>query len=401
MTSFLRNTPLFAISQGLMISAVSLVVTCSALVGLTLSPDKSLATLPLAAMFITTMLGSVPASFLLEKIGRKKGFMLATLIGMSASAISTYAIMEHQFWMFVSGIGLLGLFNSFGNYFRFAAADAVSVKYKSRAISYVMLGGVIAAFIGPNLANIAKNWIVDAEFAGSYAVLMVIYVLMFLALSATSFAQAKTKSEHDTQLKPPRPLKVIAKQPKFIVAIVCAMLGYGVMSLIMTATPLAMKHHNHSFTDTSFIIQYHLLGMFIPSFFTGSLIRSFGIFRILIAGVLSGFASVAINLSGHDIEHYWVSLVLLGVCWNFLFIGGTTLLTETYTATERAKAQALNDFIVFSTAAFASLSAGYLQHQFGWQMVNIGTLPLLLLILLSLLWIQTQPLSNPINSIEN
>jgi len=348
-------------------------------------------------MFITTMLGSVPASLLLEKIGRRKGFMLATFLGMSASAISTYAIIIHQFWMFVFGIGMIGLFNSFGNYFRFAAADAVTVNYKSRAISYVMLGGVIAAFIGPNLANFAKDWVTDAEFAGSYAVIMVIYILMLLTLSAISLPHPAANEKLDTPHQKARPLKIIAKQPKFIVAIICAMLGYGVMSLVMTATPLAMKHDNHSFSDTSFIIQYHLLGMFIPSFFTGSLISYLGIYRILTAGVLSGFGCVAINLSGHDVYHYWAALVLLGLCWNFLFVGGTTLLTETYYPVERAKTQALNDFIVFSTAALASLSAGYLQHQFGWKMVNLGVIPPLLLVLASLLWIQTKPFEQRIS----
>ena len=366
-------------------------MTCSALVGFDLAEDKSWATLPLAVMFIATMLGSIPASLLLDKIGRKKGFMLATFIGVCGGALSTYAIIIHSFWLFVAGVSLFGLFNSFGNYFRFAAADAVDVEYKSRAISYVMLGGIIAAFIGPNLANFAKDWIQGAMFAGSFMATIALYMVMFLSLSFISLPNDRAKNtseaDQDSESEKARPLSVIAKQPKFIVAIICAMLGYGVMSLVMTATPLAMRHHSHAFADTSFVIQWHLLGMFVPSLFTGYLIRYLGIYRVLTLGVVLGFVCVAINLMGHTVTHYWAALFLLGVCWNFLFVGGTSLLTETYRPSERAKAQAMNDFIVFSTAAAASLSAGYLQYQFGWKMVNIGVIPVLLLIALSLFWV--------------
>lgn len=385
MTSLWRNTPLFAISQGLMVSSISLIVTCSALVGQALAVDKSLATLPIAVMFIATMLISMPAAFFMAKIGRKRGFMLATLLGFSGGALSTYAIIHHDFWLFVVGIGLIGAFNGFGNYFRFAAADAVEKNLKSQAISFVLVGGLAAAFIGPNLANLAKDVIANAEFAGSYAATMVLYVLLLLTLSFLKLP-GKTQEELDNSV-PARPLKVIISQPVFIVAVVCAMLGYGVMSLVMTATPLAMHHHAHAFADTSFVIQWHLLGMFAPSFFTGTLIKKWGVKTILWLGVLIGFACVAINLAGHSVWHYWAALVLLGISWNFLFVGGTTLLTETYQPNERAKTQAVNDFLVFTMVAIASLSAGYLQHQFGWRMVNIGVLPVLVVIAVSLLWL--------------
>lgn len=386
MTPLLRNTPLFSISQALMTSVVSLIVTCSALVGYELADDKSLATLPISIMFISTMLMTMPAAFVLEKLGRRHGFMLSTILGIIGGVTTSYAIIDHNFWLFVVGIAFIGLFNSFGNYFRFAAADAVDTDYKSRAISYVMLGGIAAAFIGPNLANYAKNWIEGAEFAGSYAVIVVIYVLMFWALMGLSLPKKVVESVNSTQKA--RPLRVIAKQPKFIVAIICAMLGYGVMSLVMTATPLAMHHHAHNFADTSFVIQWHLLGMFVPSLFTGYLIRYLGLSRVLFSGVLLGFACVGINLLGTSLVHYWVALVLLGISWNFLFIGGTALLTETYHTEERAKVQAVNDFIVFSTVAAASLSAGFLQYEFGWRVVNIGVIPALVVILLSLFWMR-------------
>lgn len=385
MTSLWRNTPLFAISQGLMVSAISLIVTCSALVGQALAADKSFATLPIAVMFISTMLMSMPAAFFMAKIGRKRGFMLATLLGFSGGALSTYAIIHQNFWLFVVGIGLIGAFNGFGNYFRFAAADSVEKNLKSQAISFVLVGGLAAAFIGPNLANLAKDLIANAEFAGSYAATMGLYVLLLLTLS---FLKLPGKSQEELEHPiPARPLKEIISQPIFIVAVVCAMLGYGVMSLVMTATPLAMHHHALAFADTSFVIQWHLLGMFAPSFFTGGLIKKLGVKTVLWLGVLIGFACVIINLAGHSVWHYWAALVLLGISWNFLFVGGTTLLTDTYQPNERAKTQAVNDFLVFTMVAIASLSAGYLQYQFGWSMVNIGVLPVLVVIGISLLWL--------------
>ncbi|PHS73792.1 MAG: MFS transporter [Cycloclasticus sp.] len=388
MSSFIRNTSIFSIAQGLMVSSVSLNVTCAALVGYSLADDKSLATLPLAVMFITTMLCSIPSSLLLEKIGRKKGFMLATIIGVGAGAIASYAIIIHEFWLFVVGVGLIGVFNSVGNYFRFAAADSVTEEYKSRAISYVMLGGVVAAFVGPNLASFAKDWVVDAQFAGSYAAIIGAYIIMLLVLSGLSTNTKHVDDKGEDTSQQPRPLWIIIKQPTFIVAVICGMLSYGVMSLVMTATPLAMMHHNHTFANTAFVIQWHLLGMFIPSFFTGYLIRHFSLFMVLTAGVMFGFACVAINLMGHGLNHYWLALILLGVCWNFLFVGGTTLLTEAYRPEERAKVQGLNDFIVFSTAALASLSAGYLQFTFGWTLVNLGIIPALIIVLISLIWMK-------------
>ncbi len=273
-----------------------------------------------------------------------------------------------------------------GNYFRFAAADSVATSQKSQAISFVMLGGLAAAFIGPNLANIAKNWIDNAEFAGSYAATMAIYILILLTLSFLKLPERK--EDHVNGSAPAaRPLKVIISQPIFIVAVLCAMLGYGVMSLVMTATPLAMHHHTHAFSETSFVIQWHLLGMFAPSFFTGHLIRFWGLKVVLWLGVIMGFACVVINLTGQSVWHFWFALVLLGVSWNFLFVGGTSLLTQAYQLNERTKTQAINDFLIFSTVALSSLSAGYLQHQFGWQMVNIGVLPILVVIMFSLVWL--------------
>lgn len=366
-------------------SSMSLIITTVALVGSALASDKSLATLPLAILFFAVMFTSIPAAMLMKKIGRKKAFMFATLFGALGAVFATYAIIENIFWLFVAGTGLVGIFNGFGNYFRFAAADSVAHDKKSRAISYVMLGGVIAAIVGPNLADYTHESIAAAEFSGSYASIIIVYVLIFITLSFLKLPDTKMALQHEASLEV-RSLATIAAQPKFIIGLICGMFGYGVMSFIMTATPLAMHNQFHRFSDTSFVIQWHTLGMFVPSFFTGHLIRYFGTYKILLLGTLLGFACIAINLNGHSVSHFWLALILLGISWNFLFIGATTLITETYNAAERSKTQALNDFIIFTTVALSSLSAGVLQHKFGWQIVNSGVIPLLVIILISIIW---------------
>lgn len=382
MSPFYRNIPLLAFAQAMMMSNSSLMVTASALVGYGLAEDKSLATLPLAAGFIAVMLTSIPAAWLMHHIGRKAGFILATLIGASGAALATWSILGAQFWGFTAASAMMGIHNGFGNYYRFAAADAVSDHLKGRAISYILAGGVVAAFIGPNLANISRDWIGSAPFAASFAVVMGLYLCSCAALSLLRLPpQAE---DHVDEAEPVRPLREIAAQPAYQAALVCAALGYGVMSLVMTATPLAMSHHQHGMSDTSFVIQWHVLAMFAPSFVTGRLIEAWGVERILLVGALFGVACVVANLLGTGIWHFWLALVLLGLSWNFLFIGGTTLLTRTYRPAEKARVQASNDFVVFTTVALSSLSAGALQYQFGWRMVNLGVLPLLAIILLML-----------------
>jgi len=390
MNSFTRNVPLLATSQALMMSSMSLILTTIALVGTNIAPDKSLATLPLAMLFIAVMLTSIPAALLMKRIGRKQAYMFATLFGISGGVLATFSIINSLFWLFSVSTVLIGIFSGFGNYFRFTAADVVADDKKSKAISYVLIGGVVAAIVGPNLANLTHLSIPDAPFAGSYASIIILYILILFTLSFLKLPTIEPK-DLNHKIKAIRPLKVIVRQPKFIVGLICGMFGYGMMSFVMTATPLAMNHHAHSFSDTSFVIQWHVLGMYAPSFFTGHLIRRFGIYNILFIGALFGAGCVAINLLGTSLAHYWTALVFLGIGWNFLFIGGTTLITETYHDLERTKTQALNDFVIFSTVALSSLSAGALQHLFGWKMVNIGVIPLIIIIFASIIWGKFQP----------
>ena len=400
MNMFRRNVPLLAISQALMMSSTSLLLTTTALVGLQMAPDKAWATLPLAVMFIAVMLTSIPASLLMAKIGRKPAFMMATFFGMAGGVLATYAIFSEKFWLFVASGVLVGMFNGFGNYFRFAAADIVEHRLKSKAISAVLLGGVIAAVIGPNLANLTRNSIPNYLFAGSYISIIGLYILIFIVLGFLKLPEI-SHHENDNNSEQARSLWEIASQPKFIVALLCAMLGYGVMSFVMTATPLAMHANTHSFSDTSFVISWHVLGMYAPSFVTGHLIQRFGVLTIMFIGALFGLGCVAANLLGNSVGHYWLGLTLLGISWNFLFIGGTTLLTETYKPIERSKTQALNDFIIFTTVTIASLTAGVLQHNYGWEVVNLGVIPIIIIIMLSILWLATKRKDNkPVEVVE-
>lgn len=380
-----KNILLLALCQAVMMTGGSLIITSSAVVGAMLTDDRSLATLPLALQFLSTMLTTIPASFIMRRWGRRAGFQLGALIGAGGGMLAAWAIMHGDFWLFSAGTSLVGVFNGFGIYFRFAAVDAAPDFYKGRAISYVMAGGVVAAFAGPNLANWARDLIPAATFAGSYAALVGLYAIAMLALTGVHIPREPAVARHESG----RPLREIAFQPVFLVALTGAMLGYGIMSLVMTATPLAMQVCALPFSTSAFVIQWHVFAMFAPSFFTGALIRRFGVLNIMLWGALSYIGTVVINLNGVTVNHFWTALFLLGIGWNFLFIGGTTLLTEAYRPEEKAKTQALNDFLVFTTVSLSSLSAGVLQYHYGWEAVNWGVTPLVGVILLTvvgLMW---------------
>ncbi|MES9856331.1 MAG: MFS transporter [Sedimenticola sp.] len=381
MPHFLRNVSILAFAQAMMNSSNGLQVTAAGLIGLALSADSSLATLPLALQFISGMVTTPFASLLMGKVGRRIGFMLGTAIGVSGAVTAYIAITQSSFELFCVGTSLLGAFTGFGNYYRFAAADSVQISLRSRAISWVMAGGVVAAFIGPNLATATQHSITAHPFAASYIAIAVIHLFTMMLLIGLDIPKVDQQQHHGG-----RSLREIARQPRYLTALIAGALGFGIMALVMTATPLAMNHHNHSFPDTSFVIQWHVFAMFAPSFFTGHLIRRFGLIPLMIVGVLFDLGCVVFNLLGTSLWHYWGALFMLGIGWNFLFVGATTMLTETYQPYESAKSLALNDFTVFTTVSLASLTAGGLQHNFGWQAVNYGVIPAIFVILFTLLW---------------
>ena len=381
-----RNIALLSVSQALMVTCTSLMLTTSALVGRILADNKALATLPFAMLFLSQMLTTIPASLFMGKVGRRIGFITGALFGLTGAIVTTTAVFQANFILFCTGTALIGLFNGFGQYYRFAAAEVTTEVYRSRAISYVLAGGVLAAFAGPNLANWSRHAL-SIEFAGSFTSLIVLY---FLSLCVASMLRIQ-RPVRVAGKTDGRPLIVIARQRAYVVAVVSAMVGYGAMNFIMIATPLAMQHHAHPFADTAFVIQWHVFGMFAPSFFTGHLIRRFGTANVMLVGILLIGLCIGMNIAGISVYHFWAALLFLGLGWNFLFLGATTLLTETYDAIEKSKAQALNDFMVFGTVSVTSFSSGAVQHALGWQTINLAVVPFLIFIMIANLWLRREP----------
>ena len=353
-------------SQALSMTGSTLVLTVTALTGASLTDDAAMATLPLALQFVGTMAATIPASLLMGRVGRCQGFSIGQAIGCVFALISSYAICQGDFWLFAVGSAGLGVHNAFWQYLRFAASEAVSPPKRARAISYVLAGGVVAAVAGPWLATHSRDLLTPVLFAGSYAVLAGLCAATILLLQTARFRSP----EHVESKHGGRPLMEIVRTPIFITAVLSSAFGYGVMILVMTATPLAMVGHGFHFSDAAFVIQWHVLGMFVPSFFTGKLIDRFGVTAIITVGVFLNLGAMILNLSGVTLENFWIALVLLGTGWNFMYIGGTTLLTECYRPEERAKVQALNDFLVFATVSVASFSSGALYSAFDWNTVN-------------------------------
>jgi MFS family permease len=378
-----RNVFLLSISQALLITCLSLMLTTSALVGRALAENKALATLPFGLLFLSQMLSTIPASLYMGRVGRRLGFMTSALFGLTGAIITTAAIFAGTFVLFCAGTILIGVFNGFGQYYRFAAAEVSSEEFRSRGISYVLAGGVLAAFVGPNLANWSKHAL-SIEFAGSFASLILLY---FLSLCIAALLRIQ-RPARIAQENSGRPIFAIAGQRSYLVAVVSAMVGYGVMNFIMIATPLAMQGYAHPFADTAFVIQWHVFGMFAPSFFTGHLIRRFGTANVMLVGILLVGLCIGVNVAGTSVKHFWTALLFLGLGWNFLFIGATTLLTETYSSNEKSKAQALNDFMVFGTVTATSFSSGAVQHALGWQTVNLAVVPFLVPIFFANLWLR-------------
>ena len=378
------NVGLLSICQAVLFTANSVLIASAALIGTMLAPDIMYATVPIAMLFLFGMGCSMPASLLMKYIGRRAGFQIGLLIGISGAIVSGYAITAHSFAYFAVGIALIGINNAFAAFYRFAAADVSTASYRSRAISYVLAGSVVAAFIGPNLVNFTKESIEGSLFAGSYFILGGLYLLAliivsFLKVPAVDVAQERQKG---------RPLSVIARQPMFLIAVLSATVGYGVMNLLMTATPLAMEDRGLDFGKTAQVIQWHIFAMFAPSFFTGHLVNKFGELNIVLSGLIflvlsitASFLFAAVGL-GESFPAFCTTLVLLGIGWNFTFLGGTTLLTTVCKPSEKAVVQGFNDLCVFSVVTLTALMSGVVHHLWGWYYINAGaSVPIILVLI--------------------
>ena len=378
-----KNVALLSACQGLLMTNNSILIATNGLAGYALATDKSLATLPVTAYILGAALTTVPMSLLMRRLGRRAGFVLGALFGVAGALICGYAAFTRDFGVLCAGALVLGVYNATGQYYRFAAADSASADFKSKAISLVLAGGIAGGIIGPESSKLTKDYFAQAAFAGSYLSLGVFCLLAIAVLSFIRIPPLTAAEQQDTG----RPLSVIARQPAFLVAVMSAVIGFGVMSLLMTATPLAMGACQLPFSDAAFVIQWHVIAMFAPSFFTGALIRRFGVNNIMLAGVGLSLCCVAFALSGLEVVHFWVALVLLGVGWNFMFIGGTTLLTECHTPGERGKVQGANDLAIFITMIATSLSSGLLFTLQGWALMNKLAVPFLLGAAAAMLWL--------------
>lgn len=385
--SSVRNVAVLAVCQALSMSGSVMVFAVVALAGKMLAPSSELATLPLGIQFAAMMAATVPASLVMGRLGRRVGFTIGQVFGLLGALAAAGALMAGDFRLFCAAAVPIGMHNAWFQYLRFAAADTASPEFRPRAISYVLAGGVVAGLLGPELAKRTADLLAPATFAGAYLALAGLCVLNIAALQAVRIPRPAAQGGRDTG----RPVAAILRQPVFAVAALSAMVGYGVMNLVMVATPLAMVGCGFAFGDSAEVIRWHVLGMFVPSFFTGNLIRRFGVRRVIAGGALLLLASLAVNLAGVAYANFLAGLLMLGVGWNFMFIGGTTLLAEAHRPEERAKAQAANDLLVFSTTALTSFASGAVQTALGWQAVNALSLLPVAAALGAVLWLARRP----------
>ncbi|MEO8805779.1 MAG: MFS transporter [Burkholderiaceae bacterium] len=373
---------LLTLCQGLFLTNNVTFIAINGLVGLSLAPSPWMATLPVTGYVAGGALCAGLVARHQRAWGRKRAFQAGLCVAIFSSALCAYAAVSHQFWLLVAATVLAGYYNANAGLYRFAATELVAPAFKERAISWVLAGGIIGAVAGPNLASATRDYW-PVAFAGAYAALVGVALLGLLVLSFIHFPPLPLP----TSARPGRPLREIARQPVFIVAVAACALGYGVMNLLMAATPIAMSQCAHPFKSTALVLELHVLGMFVPSFFTGSLIRRFGCLPVMAVGVVLNAVCIAVALSGVDLMQFIVALLTLGVGWNFLFIGGTTLFTEAYRPEEKTTAQAAMDTVIFTTMTLTSFSSGALVTTQGWTLLNVGSIVPTLLAGLALAWL--------------
>ena len=377
-----RNALVLAIAQALAGGNNTVLVATAAIVGTMLAPDKGLATLPISVFVLGMWMGTLPMGALARRLGRRSALQIGTVCGVLTGLICCVAVLQGSFLLFNIGAVFSGFYASAHQSYRFAAADTASEGFRPKAISWVLIGGVFAGVVGAQLVIATQNswppYLFAATYIGQSALALIAGgVLMFVNIP---------KPPPRSAVGDGRPLSEIAREPRFIVAVACGVAAYSMMNMVMTSAPLAMVMCNHSITDATLGLQWHVLGMYAPSFITGSLISRFGLERITGLGFALIIVAAGIGIAGISLWHFWIGLALLGVGWNFAFIGATTMVTHCHRPNERNKVQAFNDFLVFGSMAIGSFSSGQLLASFGWATVNEVVFPVVLAAIALLLW---------------
>lgn len=382
MNSIRRNVGLLAVCQALLLTNNSTLIAINGLAGLALAPIAVLSTLPVTCWVLGGAIATMPASLHMKRVGRQRGMTFGTLWGIVGALLCATAVALQSFWLLCFGTLVYGVYNAYGQYYRFAAADAASANFRSTAISLVLAGGLVGGVLGPTTSRLTIG-LFEQKFVGAYLALIGFALITMLVLR---FVRIPTPTAAE-QTASGRPFRVIAAQPKFFVAVLAGAVSYGVMNFLMTSTPIAMGMSGHPYGDATFVISSHVVAMFAPSFVTGALIRRFGVLPIMFVGAVLNVGSIASGLSGVSVPQFWGSLVLLGVGWNFLFIGATTLLTDTYRPEERATAQGVNDFAIFFMMTISSLTSGMIVTTSGWEKVNYAAAPMIAVIAIAIAWL--------------
>jgi len=374
---------LLTLCQGLlMVNNVSF-IAINGLVGLALAPAGWMATLPITGYVAGGAVATGLVARHQRRYGRRRAFQFGLAVAIVSAGVCAWAALTQNFWLLVAATMLAGYYNANGSLYRFAATELVEPAFKERAISWVLAGGILGAVVGPNLANWSRD-VLPQPFAGAYVALMAVAALSAVLMSFIAFPPLPGQGGSAPS---GRALGEIVRQPVFIIASAACAIGYGVMNLLMAATPIAMAQCQHPFSATAWVLEWHVLGMFVPSFFTGRLIRQFGVLPVMTVGLLLNIGCVVFALMGNDVMHFFVALLALGVGWNFLFIGGTTLATETWQPEEKTRGQAAIDFLVYLTMTLTSFSSGALVTTGGWTAMNLGTLAPLALLAAALAWL--------------
>jgi MFS family permease len=377
-----REILLLACCQALLLVNSAGLISMNGLIGYALADNKALATLGATTYVLGSALSTMPASLWMGRVGRRRGFMTGAAINVGGCAVAVLALWLRSFPLFCVATAIVGVYNAIGLQYRFAAAEVAAPAFRATAISLVLAGGIAGGLVGPEATRLGKD-LFPVPFLGSFLILAGVAIVALLVQSQVRVPPPSAEERAGGG----RPLAAIVRQPVFVVAALSGALGYGLMNLLMTATPLAMSFCSHPYSAAAFVIEWHVVGMYAPGFVTGSLILRFGTLKVILAGVALVAGCVAVALNGTTVAHFWTALVLLGIGWNFMYTGGTALLTESYRPAEKAKTQGANEFIVFTTMGISSFSSGALVSAAGWEAMNAAALPVLAVVVAAVGWL--------------